>query len=155
AADVQQIGSLATQGDSAAVSAAEKILERYTVASLSIESEGSAHVMLGGAPRTLIEQGWRVFLVRVANRSGRTDNMWFSSGWSTPGQMVPGDNHMAERAGLADRLNKAPDIEKMWLLSQLYEATPVLLFGQEIPVIALSGAPVEYGVIQLFSRDRG
>jgi hypothetical protein len=155
AADAQQIASLASQADSAAVNAAEKILDRYTVANISIESESSAHVMLGGATRTLVEQGWRVFLIRLSNPSGRADNVWISSGWSTPGQMVPRDDHMAERAGLADRLNKAPDIEKMWLLSQLYEATPLLLFGQELPVVALSGTPVEYRVLQLFSRDRG
>jgi hypothetical protein len=153
--DVQRVASLAAQGDSAAVSAAEGILQQYTVANLSIESESAAHLMPGGAPRTLIEQGWRVFLVRVANPAGRTDNMWFSSGWATPGNMAPGDGHMAQRAGLADRLNKAPDIEKMWLLSQLYETTPVLLFGQEIPVVALSGAPIEYRVVQLYSRDHG
>jgi hypothetical protein len=69
--------------------------------------------------------------------------------------MVPGDNHMAQRAGLADTLNKGPEIEKLWLLSQLYETTPVLLFGQELPVVALSGAPVEYRVVQLYSRDHG
>jgi hypothetical protein len=151
-ADAQQVASLAAQGDSAAVNAAEVILQRYTVVNLSIESESSAHVMVGGASRTLIEQGWRVFLIRLDNPSARTDNVSFSSGWSTPGQMGPSD-HSAQRAGLADRLNKAPDIEKMWLLSQLYEATPVP--GQEVPVLALSGAPVEYRIIQLFSRDRG
>jgi hypothetical protein len=153
-ADAQQIAALTHQNDAAAVDAAEQILRRYTVANISIDSAESARVMLGGAQRTLIEQGWRAFLLKVVNPSGRTDNMFFSSGWETPGQMGSSD-HMAERAGLADILNKAPAIEKMWLLAQLYETTPVLLHGREIPVVGLSGSPVEYRVIQLYSRDHG
>jgi hypothetical protein len=156
-ADAQRISALAAQGDSGAVGVTEKILERYTIANVSIESETSAHVAQGGASGTLVEQGWRVFLLRVANPAGGTGNVLFSAPASPtygPSQMGPSD-HSAQRAGLADRLNKAPDIEKMWLLSQLYETTPVLLFGQEMPVFALSGSPIEYRVIQLYSRDRG
>jgi len=152
--DAQRVASLAAQGDSAAVSAAEGILQQYTVARLSIESESTAHLMPGGAPRTLIEQGWRVFLIRLANPSARTDNVLFSSGWSTPGKMGSSD-HSAQRAGLDDTLNEGPEIEKMWLLSQLYETTRVFLFGQKRSVVALSGAPVEYRVVQLYSRDHG
>ena len=153
-ADAQQIVTLARQSDGAAVEAAEKVLGRYTLADLLIASDGSAQVALGGAPRKLIEQGWSVFLVRVSNPQGRTDNIWFSSGWGTPGQMGPAD-HSAQRAGLADTLNKAPAIGKMWLLSELYETTPILRFGQELPVVGLSGSLVEYHVIQLYSRDHG
>ena len=41
----------------------------------------------------------------------------------------------------------APSIEAMWLLGQLYSASPF--------APALSGGPVEYRVLQLFSRDHG
>jgi len=153
--DAQRIGSLAAQGDSAAVTAAEGILERYTIANLSIESETSARVMLGGAPRTLVEQGWRVFLVRVANSTGLSDSVWFSSGWFTPGRMNPTADSGAQRSNLMDTLNKGPLIEKMWLMAELYGATSIIRDGTEIPVVPLSGISVEYHLIQLYSRDHG
>lgn len=157
AADSQAIAALMSQCDRAAVIAAEKILDRYTIANFSIESDSAAHVTPGGAPRTLIEQGWQVFLARVANSTWRTDNLLLSPGAldGTPGQMMPGDNHMAQRAYLPDTLKRGPTIEKMWLLAQLEGTTPVILFGRELPAVPLSGMPVEYCVVQLYSRDHG
>src|SRR6516164_1338660 len=67
AEDANRIAALANQKDSGAVDAAEKILDRYTLARLSLDTDGSGHVDLGGAQRTLVEQGWRMFLVRIAN----------------------------------------------------------------------------------------
>ena len=61
----------------------------------------------------------------------------------------------AQRATLLDTLNKAPLIEEMWLVSELRGKSRVTRFGREIEVVALSGIPVEYQVVQLFSRDSG
>ena len=155
AADAQQIAALELRNDTEAVSAAEKILEHYTFATLSIESDGSAHIAPGGAPRQLLEQGWRMFLVRVEHPATRTDSILFSSGLETPGRMAPGLGQMAQRAYLMDTLYKGPRIEKMWLTSEIYDATPLVRWGRELPTIALSGVPIEYRVIQVFSRDAG
>jgi len=161
AADTQQITALTQQNDLAAVDAAEKILGRYTLARLSIGADGSAQIAPGDAQRVLVEQGWRMFLLRVANPAERTDNIHVHA-WrpywreGTPGHMFPyGTISMAQRAYLLDTLNKAPLIKEMWLLAQLHGATGLSFHGMEIPVISLSGIPVEYRVIQLFSRDRG
>ena len=153
-ADAQQLAELASQSDSTAVSAAEEIMGRYTIANLLIESESALRITSGGAPPTLIEQGWRMFLVRAANPRGLTDNIWLSSG-DTLGQIMASGSHSAQRADPTNWYNKAPLIEKMWLLSRMYETTPILRFGQELPVVGLSGSPVEYRVIQLYSRDHG
>lgn len=157
AAHLQEIALLTRQNDPAAVAAAEKLLDQYTLASVSIDSAETAHVVLGGAPKALVEQGWRMFLVRVANPTGRSDNINFSTGWyaSTPGRMSPNTDSNAQRAYLMDTLNKAPLIEKMGFLSQLHDATSIVRYGIEIPVVPLSGLPVEYQIIQLFSRDHG
>ena len=72
APDAQQLGALIRQNDSAAVTAAEMILDRYTLARIQIESDGYARASVGGAQRALVEQGWRLFLVRVANPIGST-----------------------------------------------------------------------------------
>ncbi|MGH8236158.1 MAG: CehA/McbA family metallohydrolase [Steroidobacteraceae bacterium] len=162
AADARQVAALARQNDGAAVDAAEQILARYTLTSLSIDADGSSHASLGGAPRTLVEQGWRMFLVRVANPAERTEYVSLSTGidWDgTPAQMTPNTIN-AQRAYLLDTLNKAPLIDKMWLLLQPHEATPIIRYVvPHVPRvaagIALSGFPVEYRVIQLFSRDHG
>jgi len=79
AADVQQIASLTRQNDSAAVNAAERILDRYTLATLSIGPDGSSRVVPAGAPRKLVEQGWRMFLVRVDNPSSKHFSSDFTS----------------------------------------------------------------------------
>lgn len=157
AADAQQITALARQNDAAAVEASEKILDRYSLANLSIESDGSAHLTLGGAPRTLIEQGWSLFLVRIANPTGRTENLWISTEVSDlygPARMEP-HGADAARASLPDSLSQAPYIAKMSVMSRLYGTTPIIRFDQEFPTVPLSGVPVEYRVIELFSRDSG
>lgn len=157
--DAQQLEALARQGDRAAVEQAEGILQRYTLATLSIAATGSVQIAVGGAPKQLVEQGWRMFLVRLMNVSGRTDKLNFGTGLGPPGasRMARGvhDFNLAQRGDLADTLNKAPLIEKMWLQSQLHDTTPMVRYGIEIPTTALSGVPIEYRVIQLFSRDSG
>src|SRR5277367_1866682 len=48
-ADTQQIDALSRQGKSAAVGETEKILDRYTLARLSIDADGTGHIAIGGA----------------------------------------------------------------------------------------------------------
>ncbi len=154
-ADASRITALALQNDRAAVAGAEGILGRYTLASLSLGPDGSVGLAPGGAERTLVEQGWRMFLVRVDNPAGSTDGFeLIQGGFRTPGRMQPG-NSVAQRSTLLDTLNKGPLIEKMWLMAQLHETTSIVRWGIEIPVIPLSGIPLEYHVVQLFCRDRG
>lgn len=156
--DARQIAALSQASDGASVEAAEQILDRYTLARLSLSGDGSARVAVGGAKRILVEQGWRILLVRVENPTGRLVDINFSRGLSspTPGHMMPGAYFsLAQRAHLMDTLQKAPLIEKMWLLSQLHGTTGLSFHGVDVPIILLSGFPIEYQVIQLFSRDRG
>jgi len=140
AADAEQLAALGRQNDRTAVDAAEEILNRYTLATLSIDADGALHVGVGGAQRKLVEQGWRMFLVRLANPAGRKGNLALYAGQGTPGQMMPGVS-LAQRPSLMDTLNKAPLIEKMWLLSQLHEATPLAAYGTKIPTIPLTEQP--------------
>jgi len=152
AADSEHIAASANQDDSAAVDAAEKILDRYTLARLSLEADGTGRIAMGGAQRTLVEQGWRMFLVRIANPGGRTDSLNFASESQGPGSMMSWT--MAPRAHMGDRLNKGPIIEKLWVLSRIHEGSPAPEGDQAKP-IQLSGMPVEYRIIELFSRDAG
>src|ERR1700677_3436656 len=117
--DAAQIAALALHGDSASVDLAEVILDRYTLARISVDPGGAARLSPGGAPRTLVEQGWRMFRVCVGNPSGRKDGFeLIQAGFRTPGRMM-GGNSVAQRSTLLDTLNKGPLIEKMWIMAQL------------------------------------
>jgi hypothetical protein len=154
--DASQIAAMSLQNDRAAVEATEKILSRYTLARLAIGSVGSPNIAPGGAQPVLVEQGWRMFLVRVENPAGKKDDFeLIQGGYRTPGHMMPGTSSLAQRAFLLDTVNKAPLIEEMWLLAQLHGTTSIVRYGIEIPVIPLSGLPIEYHAVQLFSRDHG
>ena len=61
-----------------------------------------------------------MFLIRVENTTGKVMNINFSRGLSspTPGHTMPGSfTNLAQSAYLMDTLQKAPLLEKMWLLS--------------------------------------
>jgi hypothetical protein len=153
AADAARIAALTQSGDAISVDAAEQILDRYTLARLAIEADGTGHVSVGGAERSLVEQGWRMFLVRVANSNSWIGDINFASTSQGPGSMM--SPTLAPRSHIRDALNKGPLIEKIWLLSRLYEAKPVMVkFGSRSltqPVVSLSGIQVEYHIIPLLS----
>lgn len=141
--DAEEITMLAQQNDDAAVDAAEKILDQYTVVRVVTEADGFGDVTVGGAQKTLVEQGWRPFLVRVSNKIGTKVRLTVESAF--PLVMSAGTG--AVRAGIPDTINMGPYLDQAWLSSSMYEAPPL--------GTTLSGAPVEYRVVQLYSRDRG
>lgn len=140
ASDADRLSALAIKADAEAVVAAEEVLNRYTLARVVLDKDGVGQATLGGADRTLIEQGWRSFLVRVSNPPGLTHRFDVSGG-SGAGQMS--QSNAEEKAGLRDTLFKAPMIEKLWVTAQMQASQ------------RLSSAIVEYKVVDLFSRDRG
>jgi hypothetical protein len=146
AADAQRIAILAHQNDNAAVNAAENILDRYTLARVTTDTDGYAYTAVGGAPKTLLEQGWTLFLVRVSNSVATTSELHVTDVASNqvPTAMTPSTG--ASMAGVSDTLNLAPYLAQDWLRSEMYQAPPM--------EARLSGLPVEYQVIQLYSRDR-
>jgi hypothetical protein len=125
------------------VDAAEKILDSYTLTRVATEVDGYARTTVGGAQRNLVEQGWRIFLVRVSNPVGSTAKLdIFDGAWP-----VISTSTGASRAGVPDAVNPAPYVARDWLKIEMYEAPPM--------EASLNGSPLEYRVIQLYSRDRG
>ena len=140
-----RIGSHARVGSHTRVSRAEALLERYTLARVTLDKGGMGAAALGGAKRHLVEQGWTAFLVRVSNPSSLTQAFEIYSGSAMPARMFPQASKIAaeQKAYLADTVRKEALIERMWLMSQI-EASPVL-----------SGNVVEYKIATIYSRDRG
>nr|CBY85381.1 putative carbamate hydrolase [Pseudomonas extremaustralis]CBY85383.2 putative carbamate hydrolase [Pseudomonas jinjuensis]CBY85384.1 putative carbamate hydrolase [Pseudomonas monteilii] len=144
-ADMARLASLFSREDAEAVIAAEALLERYTLARVTLDKGGMGAAALGGAKRHLVEQGWTAFLVRVSNPSSLTQAFEIYSGSAMPARMFPQASKFAaeQKAYLADTVRKEALIERMWLMSQI-EASPVL-----------SGNVVEYKIATIYSRDRG
>jgi hypothetical protein len=143
ASDAAAIARLKERGDSSAVMEAEAILHRYTLVSVTMEPDGYPSAKLGGAAPILHEQGWSLFLVRVSNLIGATGSLEVSTGVLSP--ITRSTN--AQKPHLGRTLNRAPALAQAWLAAELYAEPPAT------PV--LSGASVEYFIVQLFARDRG
>ena len=142
----EEISTLIRQNDNIAVVAAERILDHYTLTKIVIKPDGYAHATAGGAEGTLVEQGWRSFLVRVFNPNNSTASLSLlpaGSVYATALFRAAG----ASRPTVPDSLTMVPYVSERWLASKLYDAAPA--------ESALTGSPVEYRVIQLYSRDRG
>jgi hypothetical protein len=121
-----------------------------TLFHVEISPESRVKVERGRAAATLVEHGWRSFLVRVRNEAGVTAQLRAQSrnalpvyargpsrdipgGWSTD----PVPTQRLSRAEVADR----------WLDLSMFDKQPL--------EARLSGLALEYRIVQLYSRDRG
>lgn len=123
-------------GDVAKLQAA---LDSRVLFEVNINPELRVKVAPGNAKPVLVEDGWRVFLVRVTNEAGATAPLHaaspqaqklYSSNYP-PSKPAPGELPVAER----------------WLDLSLPDARPLLP--------KLSGLGIEYRLIALYSRDAG
>jgi len=142
--DAKRIEAFANKSDPDSVAAADALLGKYTVANVRLEADGYARTTPGDAPKALVEQGWTAFLIRVENPLASTAEL-----------KVTGANKLtfwtqstaASRSGLWDTVELGPIIKQVWFRNELYQKAPL---GP-----TLSGAPVEYRILQIYSRDRG
>ncbi len=124
-----------------AVEAIQKVLDPLCLAEVEINAESRVAVESGGAPKQLVEQGWRAFLIKVHNEAGVTAPLRVSS---------PNAQSLHD-AGRQDpepptTITKS-DVVERWLDISLFDRQPL----DE----RLSGLKVEYRVLELFSRDHG
>ncbi|HKQ38239.1 MAG TPA: CehA/McbA family metallohydrolase [Verrucomicrobiae bacterium] len=108
----------------------QRALDKYCLFGVNINPEMRVKVAQGEARPALLEQGWRQFLVKVANESGTTAAL------------------KAESPN-AQKLFNSPkeDVPNRWLELQMFDQQP-------LPK-TLSGLTLEYRIIQLYSRDAG
>jgi hypothetical protein len=108
----------------------EGLLDPLCLFVVQINPEMRVKVAAGPAKPELVEGGWRTFLVKVLNQSGTTAKLKVSS---------PN----------AQRLFNSPagDVANRWLDAEMFDHAPL----KE----TLSGLPLEYRLIQLYSRDAG
>jgi hypothetical protein len=130
-ADIKAIGSANVGADAeTAVARVQQILDRHCLFGVTINPEMRVKVTAGPAKPELVENGWRMFLVKVQNESGTTAALRAAS---PNGQRL----HNAQ----------AGRIQNLWLDLQMFDSQPLAR--------TLSGLKLEYRIIQLYSRDAG
>ncbi|MEX2559639.1 MAG: hypothetical protein WD403_06975, partial [Pirellulales bacterium] len=119
----------------------QEALDALCLAGVNVNPESRVKATAGPAAKELMQQGWRVFLVKVHNEAGVTARLRVSSPNAQPvyerGSNRPVAVKKISPAELADR----------WLDLEMFDRQPL----NE----TLSGLAVEYRVIQLHSRDAG
>ena len=119
----------------------QAVLDPLCIAGVNINAESRVKVAAGQAPAKLLQQGRRIFLVKVHNEGGVTAPLRVSSPNSEP--LVKRSTGSADPQ-ITIKPNQVPD---RWL-------DVAMLDGQPLNK-TLSGLPLEYRLIELYSRDVG
>jgi hypothetical protein len=129
--------------------AIQNVLDRRVLFRVEISPESRVSVTRGAAEAVLVEKGWRVFLIRVRNEAGVTAQLRAESPQALPvyarGKSdIPGGFSLDPVP--TQKITPAQVAER-WLDLSTFDKQPL--------EPRLSGLPVEYRVVQLYSRDRG
>ncbi len=127
--------------EATAIAQLEQILNKYVLAVVEINAESRVRVQPGPAKPELVEAGTRVFLIKVINKAGVTAKLKVESPNALP-VFVPSD----ESSEPAKKLSTA-DVRDRWMDVELYDKDPM---SEQ-----LSGLPLEYRLLEIYSRDHG
>jgi hypothetical protein len=131
AGDRQALADAAKMSDAArATKRIQEILDPHCLLGIAISPAMRMSVYRGPAAAELVEQGWRVFLIKVENAAGTN-------------AMLQVESPNAQRLHGADK----EAVPARWLEVGMFGAQPLLP--------NLSGLQLEYRLIQLHSRDAG
>jgi hypothetical protein len=133
--------AIANADETAAIVGLERVLDKYTLAIVEINPESRVKVRPGPAKLELVEAGTRIFLVKVANKAGVTARLETESPNAQPvyvqSDMSPDPPKKIASADVRDR----------WMGLELYDKDPMSE--------RLSGLPLEYRILEVYSRDQG
>jgi hypothetical protein len=128
----------AAAGDPAKV---QDVLDPLCLAVVSVNPESRVKVAAGPADKTLAQDGWRVFLIKVVNEAGVTSELRCDSPNAAP--VFKRSSNSAEPAPSI----KPEQVADRWLDGELIDRQPLNK--------RLSGLKLEYRLVQLYSRDAG
>ena len=152
AGDRRRLAELRERAPSAAVVAEiQRLLDPYVLAFIDINPEARVKVRPGGARPVLVQHGWTSFLVKVDNRGAVRGVLEVESPNSAPllhptwtaSRVFRVNDPWAQR----DRTLSEGDVANRFAQIEMYRHPPMLP--------NLSGQPVEYAIVQLYSRDAG
>jgi hypothetical protein len=147
AGDRRALEALVQSADGAAVARAQALLDAHCLFAVHINPEMRVKVASGPAKAELVEAGWRQFLVKVANEAGTTAALAgispnAASLFDSNTANTPSDRAFHPRGKAKPR----PPAD-LWLDLRMFDQQPLRP--------TLSGLPVEYRIVQLYSRDAG
>jgi len=133
--------AVALEDETAAVARLQELLDPQALAVISINPESRVKVVQGDAKPVLVENGTRLFLVKVVNQAGVTAPLEVESPNSGP-------------TSLRSRNEKEPameltgqDVKARWADISIHNGPPM--------ADRLSGLGVEYQILSIYSRDSG
>jgi hypothetical protein len=142
AADHQAINeAVALADERAGIERLQRVLDPYVLARVSINAESRVKVEQGPAQPRLAQGGTRLFLVKVINEAAVTAPLRVQSA-NTGRVYTPSSG--APRARMEITAEHARD---RWAEISIYDRPPMRP--------RLSGLPVEYVILEVFSRDAG
>jgi hypothetical protein len=144
----QQLERANSLKDAAAVEAIQTVLDAHCLVGVDITPEMRVKVAQGPASPELTEQGWRTFLIKVNNQAGATAELRVvspnaqsvhDSSW----KKTESDDFYRKRGQREPKLSK----DQLWLDLETLNKQPLKK--------ELSGLPLEYRIVSLYSRDAG
>jgi len=133
--------AIAEVDEAAAVRHLEQILDNYALAIVEINPESRVKVQAGAARAELVESGTRIFLVKVLNKAGVTSRLVAESP-NAAAIFVQSDGSPEPPNSILPT-----DTRDRWMQLELFERDPMSP--------RLSGLPLEYRILTIYSRDRG
>ena len=144
--DKSELEKALADGTPAAAETIQRILDPYCLVGVSINPESRVKVAPGPARRLLLEQGWRQFLVKVQNEAGVTAVLRAVS----PNAISVYEGGFRSSSPSDKLYGKSRDLKNprdLWLDLEMYTRQPLKP--------ELSGAGLEYGILEVYSRDAG
>lgn len=127
--------------EASAVSRLEHILDHDALFVVEINPESRVKVLRGTAKAELNEAGTRIFLVKVVNKAGVTAPLVVQSPNALP-VFVQSDSSPEP-----PKVVSPADARDRWMSVEIYDKEPMSP--------SLSGLPLEYRILAIYSRDRG
>jgi hypothetical protein len=123
----------------------QAILDPYCLFAVTINPESRVSVLEGPAQKELVQQGWRTFLLKIANQAGITPELKSESPNTAPIYMQGhGDRQHPLKT---EKLVPPGELSQRFLDIAMYDKQPLRR--------ALSGLGLEYRIVMLYSRDAG
>jgi hypothetical protein len=124
-----------------AIGGIQKVLDSLALVGVNVNPESRVKVARGPAEARLVKNGWTLFLVKVHNEAGVTAPLRAQSP-----NAAPLHKRSTSAAEPADSISST-DVENRWMDLEIFDKQPL---EQK-----LSGLPLEYRILQVYSRDQG
>ena len=133
--------AVAMTDEAAAVARIQQVFDARALVTVHISPESRVRVEQGAAPPELVQGGTRLFLVKVLNDAGVTAPLSLQS---------PNIGSVYKSA------SGSPEPKKVLTDIEVRDRWAEISFFTQAPMRArLSGLPVDYAILQIYSRDAG